>query len=113
MIKNDKRGHKKHRTKGLKVSISFFLSHVVIRQLKVAMVIISVLPQSVQKYSLWHTDPHLRQDKRGSGTQTSNTVTVLGSSSPSLHTPNCPSQDVVCRLWSGTSCASTPNTSCP
>lgn len=26
---------------------------------------------------------------------------------------SCPSQDVVCRLWCSTSCASTPNTSCP
>lgn len=26
---------------------------------------------------------------------------------------DCPSQDVVCRLCSGTSCASTPSTSCP
>lgn len=33
---------------------------------------------------------------------------------PPTHTPlSCPSQDVVCRLWCSTSCASTPNTSCP
>ena len=57
-------------------------SCVVIRQHMVAMVIIGVVPQSVQKYSLWLLDPYLKPDKKGSGTQTSMEVSVLGRRSP-------------------------------
>lgn len=132
---NDPKQQKRHNKHQIKASVPFlesfcsFVKHIVIRRHTVALVIIGVFFQRMQKYSLWHSHPCLNQDKGEVGQGQNNSLIYYcilfspkwdsnlqcweAGHSPT-HTPlSCPSQDVVCRLWSSTSCASTPNTSCP
>lgn len=66
-------------------------------QLTVAMVRISVWP-----HASWNTEINIKRE-----------VEFLLRNPHARPPSDWPSQDVGCRPWSSTSCASTPNTSCP
>lgn len=94
---NNQSWPKKEKEMGKKYLLPFLKLRLLLGQLTVAMVRISVSP-----HARWNTEINIKRE-----------VEFLLRNPHARPPSDWPSQDVGCRPWSSTSCASTPNTSCP